>query len=171
MINEPKTIFTTKAQRHNAVGNGLSIVELHTGVRGGNGGSAAANGGCDVSNPAGQGGLRLCGLAAAMATSWCLRVLYVVKMFVLCDHNKPFGNWTGAIILRSGGECKYLYWHLASGIFACKTCVWRGPVGRYPRPPEDYRTGWPPKKMELQAADQPISVLPEKLTDSQARRR
>ena len=86
MIKEPKAIFTTTAQRHKAVGNGLSIVELHTGVRGGNGGIAAATGGCDVSNPAGQGFFRLRDLATTMATSWCLCAL-VVKMFVQCNHN------------------------------------------------------------------------------------
>ena len=87
MINEPKTIFTTTAQRHKAVGNGLSIAELHAGVRGGNGGIAAATGGCDVCNPAGHGFFRLRDLAAAKATSWCLH-FFVVKMLIQCDH-KP----------------------------------------------------------------------------------
>ena len=84
MIKEPKTIFTTTAQRHEAVGNGLPIVELHTGCRGGNGGIAAAAGGCDVSNPAGQGFFRTRGLAAVAGTALCLRAL-VVKIFIQCN--------------------------------------------------------------------------------------
>ena len=69
MINEPKTIFTTTAQRHKAVGNGLSIVELHTGVRGGNGGIAAATGRQDVRGLASQGFFRMRGLAAVAGTA------------------------------------------------------------------------------------------------------
>ena len=86
MINEQKPISTTTAQRHKAAGNGLSIAELHTGVRGGNGGITTATGACDVSNPADQGGLRLRGLAATTAAASCLCAI-AVKMFIQCNQN------------------------------------------------------------------------------------
>ena len=80
------TGFTTKAQRHKAVGNGLSIVEICTGGKGGNGGGAAATGGQDVRGPAGQGFFRTRGLAAVAGTaSWLWA--FVVKIFIQCNQN------------------------------------------------------------------------------------
>ena len=86
MINEPKTIFTTTAQRHKAAWNRYSIFEICTGGKGGKRGATAAMGGCDVSNPAGQGFFRTRGLAAVAGTALCLRV-FVVKIFIQCNQD------------------------------------------------------------------------------------